>query len=736
MSIDPTLPQAGLERQRSQELSLRPGVPPAQVPGYEFERFLGQGAYGEVWVAIERNTGRRVAIKFYSHRGGLDWPLLSREVEKLAFLFGDRYVVQLIGVGWDADPPYYIMEYLDRGSLADRLQEGPLAAAEAVHLFRDVAVGLVHAHGKGVLHCDLKPANILLDQDGKPRLADFGQSRLSHEQVPALGTLFYMAPEQADMKAVPDARWDVYALGSLLFCMLTGTPPHRTADAAQSLEKAANLDDRLAAYRHLIRRSPPPLGHRKVAGVDRPLAEIIDRCVAADPRKRYLNVQSVLDALDARAVRQSRRPMMVVGTLGPILLLLVVALFAWQGSHMALRQFEIDLIAKELNNSQLAARRVADMASKEMLHRSDAVEQVAASSTLAAAIAKATEKPEMRSLLEQLSDPRRSEAELQQLRKQFRENPDRKALQQQVEMLIPAWMRPPKSEGTEAAYQVASWFFCDAHGVSTVRVPESTTIGKNYAWRSFFHGGKTDQPEDWRPTHGEHLEATSLSAVFQSHASHRWIVAVATPIFDSTDKKQFLGVVALTVYAARFVQLEGDADQVPVLIDLREGEHKGMILEHPVLDRYLRVNQKPPLIRLSLDDFPTTPAKAENYRDPAGKDPQGRDYDIHWLAELEPVRVGDREVGWGVIVQEAYDTKIGLPIERLRGGLIKIGLAAAGMVVLVLSGVWILAYRFLHASTPLKRPTVPGQPSESSATATTPTGTGRSEHGKAESRKR
>ena len=98
-----------------------------------------------------------------------------------------------------------------------------------------MAIGLVHAHGKGVLHCDLKPANILLDQDGKPRLADFGQSRLSTEQAPALGTMFYMAPEQADLEAVPDARWDVYALGALLYCMLTGGPPHRTGKTVDAI---------------------------------------------------------------------------------------------------------------------------------------------------------------------------------------------------------------------------------------------------------------------------------------------------------------------------------------------------------------------------------------------------------------------------------------------------------------------------------------------------------------------
>ncbi len=303
MSIEPTEIQGGAERRRASEMSLKRGRPPTQVPGYEPERFLGVGAYGEVWVAVERNTGRRVAIKFYAHRGGLDWSLLSREVEKLAFLFADRYVVQLLGVGWDADPPYYIMEYLERGSLADRIAEGPLPVEEAVAMLRDVATGLVHAHGKGVLHCDLKPANVLLDQDGKPRLADFGQSRLSTEQAPALGTMFYMAPEQADLEAAPDARWDVYALGALLYCMLTGGPPHRTGETVDEFERTPDLAKRLARYRQSIEQSPPPSGHRKVRGVDKMLAAIVDRCLAADPNKRYANVQAVLDALDARASR-------------------------------------------------------------------------------------------------------------------------------------------------------------------------------------------------------------------------------------------------------------------------------------------------------------------------------------------------------------------------------------------------------------------------------------------------
>jgi hypothetical protein len=672
---------------------------------------------------VEKNTGRRVAVKFYSRGGGLDWSLLAREVEKLAFLFADRYVVQLIGVGWDADPPYYVMEYLERGSLAERLQNGPLSVAEAVEVFHDVAVGLVHAHGKGVLHCDLKPANILLDQDNKPRLADFGQSRLSNEQVPALGTLFYMAPEQADLKAVPDARWDVYALGALLYCMLTGSPPHRTPESVEHFEAIPGLEQRLTAYRRWIRRSPPPSGHRNVQGVDRAMAEIVDRCLAADPKKRYPNVQVVLDSLGARAARRARRPMMVVGALGPILLLAVVATFAWQGFSMALRQFEGELIDKELRNNELAALRLADLASKELIHRCDAVEQVAASGALREAVARAMERPDLRRFSEELSDPRRPDAELEPLREKYRQDPQRMAIQKQFEALIPTWMRPPQTEGGEEPYKVASWFLCDANGVSMVRSPESKTIGKNFAWRSFFHGGKADQAENWRPPYDEHLKSTTLSAVFQSRASYYWIVAIAAPLFDSRRNGKFLGVVALTVRALRFVDLEGNEDRQVALVDLRPGDHTGMILQHPLFDGFIRANVKPPMIRLRPDDFPTTPERRRDYRDPAAAVPEGREYDEHWLAWMQPVRARGQDVGWGVIVQEPYDIAIGSALADLRTQLILYGLAAVAMIVLVLLAMWGLAFRLLHGSTPLRRSFAIGQVSERSATAATPTGT-------------
>ena len=174
---------------------------------------------------------------------------------------------------------------------------------------------MMHLHRKGVFHCDLKPGNVLLDQDGHPRVADFGQSRLSTDDTPALVTLFYMAPEQADMTAVPDASWDVYSLGCLLFSMLTGKPPYYSADLAAQIETTAAVGDRLLKYRDALYAAEKPTAHRKVAGVDRALADTIDRCIAANPKKRYNSIESVLAALESRDIAQARRPLMLLGIL-------------------------------------------------------------------------------------------------------------------------------------------------------------------------------------------------------------------------------------------------------------------------------------------------------------------------------------------------------------------------------------------------------------------------------------
>jgi hypothetical protein len=586
-----------------------------------------------------------------------------------------------------------------------------------VDLFHDVALGLVHAHGKGVLHCDLKPANILLDQDGKPRLSDFGQSRLSHEHAPALGTLFYMAPEQADLKAVPDVRWDVYALGALLYCMLTGSPPHRTPQAIERLEAAGDLGDRLARYRRMIRSSPPPAAHRQAPGVDRALAEIVDRCLAADPHQRFPNVQSVLAAIAARARQKALRPVMILGAVGPALLLAVVSLFAWRGFQTAVRESEEALTSRAQQTNSFAAMYVARAAKSELERRYGAVEQVARSAQWRQAVAEAVRQPELARLLGDLSDPLKSEAELEPLRRQFREHPARKKLQQQFEALIPERMRPA-SKGEKENEEVASWFFCDPHGISTVRSPESDTVGKNFAWRSFFWGGSSDQPRSWRPGPGQHVETTGPSVVFASQASGRWIVAISTPVYDDSPPRKFLGVMALTVEVGRFVELLGGDDPFAVLVDWRPGPHQGTILQHPLYDELRRRKGRVPErfldYHLTAADLPSpeNPLRRQNYRDPLAADVEGRAYRGHWLALEQSIQVRGREMGWRVIVQGAYARAIGSTLDELRGSMVRYGLMAVVMVLAIVAGLWGATLRLLREGSPARIAVSPADSSE------------------------
>ncbi len=369
-------------------------------------------------------------------------------------------MVQLLDVGWHAEPPYYVMEYVENGSLDDLLnQRGTLPADEAVALFREVAIGLTHAHDKGVLHCDLKPANILLDQDRRPRLADFGQSRLSHEQTPALGTLFYMAPEQADLNALPDARWDVYALGAILHCLLTGEPPYRNDDALRRLDRTGELAERLACYRRLLADSPPPDLHRYVPGVDRALADIVDRCLAVNPARRYANAQLVLDALETRDRARSRRPLLILGLIGPILLLAVMILFSWRAFTGAIGRSEQMVKEQAYRANQFAAKFVAKSLEGELADYFAMLEQEAASSEFVADFQRALASERLR----EINAPGTPEDRLGELRTQLLNEPQRQQFQARLERRLARL----GSESESQASKFASIFVADAMGTRT-----------------------------------------------------------------------------------------------------------------------------------------------------------------------------------------------------------------------------------------------------------------------------
>src|SRR5439155_5371680 len=124
---------------------------------------LGEGTYGVVYRATEANTGRTVAIKFYHAKMGEMWQLVWAEVKQLAMLDAVQGIIQLRNAEPGAEPPYFVMNYAEGGSLAARIRKGKLSVAVAVPLFQQLVESLSYIHAKGIRHCDSMMAHYLLD---------------------------------------------------------------------------------------------------------------------------------------------------------------------------------------------------------------------------------------------------------------------------------------------------------------------------------------------------------------------------------------------------------------------------------------------------------------------------------------------------------------------------------------------------------------------------------------------
>jgi serine/threonine protein kinase/WD40 repeat protein len=342
---------------------LRPGTAALQaeaaalpsVPGHHLLEELGRGGMGVVYKARHSQLNRLVALKMIlsgEHAGSAAVGRFRAEAEAVAQLQHPN-IVQLYEIGEHAGQPYFSLEFVDGGSLADKLDGTPLPPREAAHLVEVLARAMDYAHQRHIIHRDLKPGNVLLSADGTPKIADFGlakhlQGQGANTQTGAIvGTPSYMAPEQASGKGKhvgPEA--DVYALGAILYELLTGRPPFKASSPLETLFQVA------------VDEPVPPT--RLQSGVPRDLETICLKCLEKHPARRYRTAAELAEDLRRfqanepilarpvstweRSLKWARRRPMVAALLATVVALTATAVvlptLAWGQAEEAKKQTE------------------------------------------------------------------------------------------------------------------------------------------------------------------------------------------------------------------------------------------------------------------------------------------------------------------------------------------------------------------------------------------------------------
>ena len=258
---------------------------------YQLIEPLASGGMATIYRAQQPALDRIVAVKVLPEYL-VDQPgFLERfKIEAQAIARLDHpHILPVYDFGQAQRMPYLVMKYVPGGTLKDLMEAGPLEASRAAHLLRQIAEALDHAHAQGIIHRDVKPSNILL-QDGEwVQLMDFGLAKVvaSHAQITAsgvgIGTPDYMSPEQAQGQAV-DARSDSYSLGVILYQMLTGDVPFHAETPLSVMLK------------HVT--EPPPTPHTLNPAISLATEQVILRALAKDPVARYATTLELADAFE------------------------------------------------------------------------------------------------------------------------------------------------------------------------------------------------------------------------------------------------------------------------------------------------------------------------------------------------------------------------------------------------------------------------------------------------------
>ncbi|WP_219418908.1 serine/threonine-protein kinase, partial [Pseudonocardia nigra] len=271
---------------------MTPDHPALGVPGLAHPEVIGQGGYGTVYAVDEPEFGRKVAVKVLHDRldGDNVRRAFVRECQAMGALSVHPHIVTVHRGGTTGrGEPYIVMDLMSGGSLADRMRrEGPLPWAEVLEVAVTVAGALETAHRAGILHLDLKPANVLVSRYGEPKLGDFGISRLPGvTETTGSGkiraSVAYAAPERLlEGTATPAA--DLYGLGATMFALLTGRPAFVTDTAEEPLATVARI----------VREPVPDLRPR---GVPDPVCRVVEQLLAKSPAERPASAAEAIVAL-------------------------------------------------------------------------------------------------------------------------------------------------------------------------------------------------------------------------------------------------------------------------------------------------------------------------------------------------------------------------------------------------------------------------------------------------------
>ena len=287
------MPDAGSHPQATTDSGTTRPLP--QIGSYRLIQQLGSGGMSSVFRAIHTDSGLEVAVKVLPRALAKNPTMLQRFLReaKSAEALEDPHIVSIYDRGSEDGRYYLVLEYVAGGDLHDKVRaKGPLGVAEAVAILRSVCLGLRHAASRGLIHRDIKPANLLLDAQGRVKITDLGlaiQIEDEDERVTrdgtTVGTVDYMAPEQARDSHATSVKSDIYSLGCTCYFLLTGKPPFTGGDVAEKLRK------------HALKAAPDVREERP--DVPESVAKLVMRMMAKKPEDRFADHDALIAALDA-----------------------------------------------------------------------------------------------------------------------------------------------------------------------------------------------------------------------------------------------------------------------------------------------------------------------------------------------------------------------------------------------------------------------------------------------------